>query len=73
MVSGFIFAPSLLISVIKKSKLPLGTSIPTALAITNVGIAHATMGLWWASTLDLITALLWVILIFRRNSGTNKR
>lgn len=38
MIAGFVFTPALLVSIKKKTSYPLGTSLPTALALTGKSV-----------------------------------
>lgn len=66
MVAGFVFAPALIVSIKKETKYPLGTSLPTALALTLLTICVASLGLYLAALADGITAVCWFILVARR-------
>ena len=66
MVAGFVFAPSLIISIKKKSKIPLGTSLPTAIALSVLTFCVATLGLYLAALADGLTAICWFILVWKR-------
>ena len=66
MAAGFAFAPALFVSIIKKKSYPLGTTIPTAIALTVLTVCVATLGLKLAAIADGLTAIFWYILIFRR-------
>lgn len=66
MIGGFIFAPALIVSIIKKVKLPLITTIPTALVLTMFVICYITLGLHLAAISTTLTAICWFILFFRR-------
>lgn len=66
MVAGFVFAPALIISIKKKTKYPLGTSLPTALALTVLTICVASLHLSLAAIADGLTAICWFVLVFRR-------
>lgn len=66
MIGGFIFAPALIISIVKNAKYPILTSLPTALVLTMFVICYITLNLHLAATATTLTALCWYILFFRR-------
>lgn len=66
MIAGFVFAPSLIVSIRKRVKYPLGTSLPTALALVVVAICCVSLGLYLATVSTVFTAICWAILVFRR-------
>lgn len=66
MIGGFIFAPALFISIRKKVKLPLVTSLPTALVLTMFVVCYVTLGLYLAAISTALTAICWYILFLRR-------
>jgi len=66
MVAGFIFAPALIVSIVKKTTYPLGTSIPTALALTIMVISTFTLGLHLTALAIGLTTICWCILVFQR-------
>ena len=68
MVGGFIFAPALIISIMKRAKLPVMTSLPTALVLTMFVVCYVTLGLFLAASSTAITAVCWYILFFRRKN-----
>jgi len=63
MVGGFIFAPSLIVSIKKRSKYPIGTSLPTAIALTAFVACYVTLGLYLAAISTGLTAICWYILV----------
>ena len=69
MITSFIFAPSLIVSIVKKIKYPTLTSLPTAIALTAMIIVYASLHLWLAASTTILTASCWYILFFRRNVG----
>ena len=64
MVGGFIFAPSLVASIINKVHMPLATTLPTAIVLSVFLICYASMKFWLAFTSIILTAICWYILIF---------
>ena len=66
MVAGFVFAPALVISIVRKVKYPLLTSLPTASALTAFVACYITLGLYLAAISTGLTTLCWYILVFRR-------
>lgn len=66
MVAGIAFVPALVVSIRKKTKVPLGTSLPTALALTIITICVATLGLYQSAIMDGSTAICWWVLVKQR-------
>jgi len=66
MIAGFVFAPSLVFSIVKKVHFPILTSLPTALALTAIVVCYITLGLYLAATSTGLTALCWYILVKNR-------
>ena len=66
MITGFVFAPALLVSIIRKTKYPLLTSLPTALALTVITFTFTTLNLYLAAISVGLTTVCWYILVFRR-------
>jgi len=66
MVGGFIFAPSLLVSIKHNVKMPAKTTLPTALVLTAFVACYALLGLYLAAFATSLTAACWYILYFRR-------
>ena len=64
MIGGFIFAPSLLVSIINKAVIPTATSLPTALVLTVFVACYLTLGLRLAAFSTGVTALCWYALFF---------
>ena len=63
MVGGFVFAPSLLISIIRGAEYPLGTTLPTALVLGTYVVVYLSLGLKLAAISTALTAICWCILI----------
>jgi len=66
MVGGFIFAPALVVSIIKGTKMPATTSLPTAIVLTAYLVCYISLDFWLACISGTLTALCWYILFFRR-------
>lgn len=66
MLGGFIFAPALVVAIIKGTKFPTLTSLPTAIVLTAYCATYVTMGFWLAFISTALTALCWFVLFFRR-------
>lgn len=66
MMTSFIFAPSLIVSIVKRVKYPALTSLPTAIALTIMVVVYASLDLWLAASTTVLTASCWYILFFRR-------
>lgn len=64
MVASFVFAPSLVISIIQGAQYPLGTTLPTFLALVAVVIADISLKLYLAAFATVLTATCWLMLIF---------
>ncbi|KKM87786.1 hypothetical protein LCGC14_1265300 [marine sediment metagenome] len=64
MIGGFIFAPSLVISIINHTIIPIGTSLPTALALTAFVVCYITLKLRLAAFGTILTTICWYIFIF---------
>ena len=64
MIGGFIFAPSLVISIINHTIIPIGTSLPTALALTAFVVCYITLKLRLAAFGTILTTICWYILFF---------
>ena len=64
MIGGFIFAPSLVFSIVKGADIPIATSLPTALVLTVFVACYFTLKLRLAAFATALTAICWYILIF---------
>lgn len=73
MVANFVFAPALIVSIIKKAKYPLGTSLPTALALTLMFVCFITSKYYLSAFAVTLTATCWYILLFRRGDKPKQR
>jgi len=49
MVGGFVFAPSLVVSIVKKVNMPATTSLPTAIVLTAFVGCYIALGLYLGS------------------------
>lgn len=50
----------------KAGKVPVITSLPTAIALGSISISFFTLDLYWSSILTGLSTLLWTILIIQR-------
>ena len=64
MVGGFIFAPSLVFSILGHAEIPITTSLPTAIVLTAFVVCYLTLELRLAAISTSLTALCWYILVF---------
>jgi len=64
MIGGFVFAPSLLVSIIGKVHIPIETTLPTAIVLTCFLVCYASMKFWLAFMSTILTAICWYKLIF---------
>ena len=64
MIGGFIFAPSLVVSIVQKADIPILTSLPTAVVLTGFVFCYLTLKLKLAAFATSLTALCWYILFF---------
>ena len=64
MIGGFIFAPSLVISIIQNTHIPIMTSLPTAIVLTAFVGCYLTLKLKLAAIATSLTAVCWFILFF---------
>ena len=64
MIGGFIFAPSLVASILNDVQMPVATTLPTALVLTVFLICYASMKFWLAFTSTILTAAAWYWLFF---------
>ncbi len=64
MIGGFIFAPSLVISIVNRVEMPILTSLPTALVLTAFVGCYITLKLRLAAFATALTAICWYILFF---------
>jgi len=63
MVGGFIFAPSLVVSIVNRIEVPIATSLPTALVLTVFVVCMYTLKLRLAAIANALTAICWYILV----------
>ena len=66
MVATFCLAAVLMVSIIRKIHLPLGTSLPSVLALTVMGGVLLTLGLYLTASASFLNAICWYILVLRR-------
>lgn len=64
MVGNFIFAPSLLVSIIEGVEMPVATTLPTAVVLTAFVVCFGTLGLRLAAFSCVLTAICWYVLFF---------
>ena len=64
MIGGFIFAPSLVVSVVNHIEMPLATTLPTAIVLTVFVAAYLTLKLRLAAMSTALTAICWYVLVF---------
>lgn len=63
-IASLIFAPSLVVSIINGTQMPLGTTIPTVIGLCIIVVANYSLKLWLASITTALTAICWLILVF---------
>ena len=68
MIGSFLFAPPLIISVIKKVKYPLYTSLTTAIILSVFVVCYATLNLTLAAISTGIVASCWYLLAIKRGT-----
>ena len=66
MIGGLVFAPALLVSIIKTAKYPLATTLPTAISLAAFVVCYITLGLYLAAISTGLTAICWLVLAIRR-------
>jgi len=66
MIAGFVFVPALIVSIVKRTKYPILTSLPTALALTAILVCYITSGFYLGATSTGLTTVCWYILAVRR-------
>lgn len=69
MVVGFTFAPSLVASILKRSKYPLLTSIPTFVGLLVMVGVYITLDLYLAAISTGLTAFCWSLLVVIKIEG----
>jgi len=62
------FAIALVPTILSRDKPPLATSVPTAIGLSVIGVAVATLGLWWSTLTVGTTAALWAVIALQRSS-----
>ena len=63
MIGGFVFAPSLIMSILNSTKIPVMTSLPTAIVLTIFVACYFTLKLRLAAFSTALTAICWYILV----------
>jgi len=66
MIAGLVFAPALVVSIVRRVRYPLLTSLPTALALTGFVVCYASLGLFLAAVSASLAAVCWYVLAVRR-------
>jgi len=66
MIGGFIFAPSLVFTILGKEKPSIKTSLPTAIVLTVYLACYISMDFWLAFSSTVLTAACWFILAYQR-------
>jgi len=66
MIGGFIFAPSLVFTILGKDKPPIKTSLPTAIVLTVYLVCYISMHFWLALGSTILTAACWYILVYQK-------
>lgn len=64
MIGGFVFAPSLIFTIIARTDVPLLTSLPTAIVLFAFMVCMWTLNMRRAAFANLITAICWSIIVF---------
>jgi len=64
MIGGFIFVPSLVVSIVNNVDIPIATSLPTALALVAFVTCYMTLKLYLAAFAAALTAVCWLVLVF---------
>lgn len=64
MIGGFIFAPSLIVSILQRTEMPILTSLPTAIVLTAFVACYLSLKLKLAAVATTLTALCWYVLFF---------
>ncbi len=65
MLGGFVFAPSLIVSIVRRVRLPAATTLPTAVVLTVFVGCYVLLDLRLAAFSTSLTAVCWYILFFR--------
>lgn len=63
MVGGFIFAPSLIISILDRTIIPIATSLPTAVVLSVFVVVYFNLKLKLAALATSLTAICWFVLL----------
>lgn len=67
-VGSGIFAVSLVPAVVKRTQMPLSSSLPTAIVLSAFLANYVWMGFAWSAVTTACTALCWWALVVRRDS-----
>lgn len=63
MVGGFIFAPSLIVSIVNQTEIPVATSLPTAVVLSAFVAVYFSLKLKLAALATSLTAICWYTLL----------
>jgi hypothetical protein len=66
MVGGFIFAPSLIVSIVTGVAIPLATSLTTAIVLTSFVACYLSLKLRLAALATSLTAICWYVIAVMR-------
>ncbi len=66
MVGGFILALSLWFSVKRNARMPVATTLPTAIVLTGYSVCFVLLGLYLAAFSTALATTFWYILFFKR-------
>ena len=64
MIGSFVFAPSLIFTIVAGANVPLATSLPTAIVLLTFAFCMWTLKLRLAALATLLTAICWFIIVF---------
>ncbi len=65
MLGGFVFAPSLIVSIVRRVRMPAVTTLPTAVVLTAFVGCYVLLHLYLAAFSTSLTAICWYVLFFR--------
>lgn len=71
MVACIGFSIALIPSIKGKQKPARATCLMTALFMVGIAVSHASIGLWFATTSEAVTIVLWGILLFQKRDNFN--
>ena len=64
MIGGFVFAPSLVFTIMARTDVPLLTSLPTAIVLLIFAFCMWTLKLRLAAIANLLTSICWFIIVY---------